>query len=180
MSLLHSWNSPVVNTRLFFFFFLIYWTFYHQTNFLSLRPCAVFRCQGKVEVLHIFCRTPEHWSRGRVRMQQSWCTRTDAVPFQSTHAMIEMGPCRPCCCYGARTPHKRMWGLWTPQAGTLNTHVIKRWWPWLGPLPDMATLDGRMCRTMWGLPFSMSPSKERWAEGTSLRLRTSSWHAGSR
>lgn len=44
----------------------------------------------------------------------------------------------------------------------------------------MAMLAGRMCRTMWGLPSSTSPSKGRWAEETSWKSRTSSWPAGLR
>lgn len=47
-------------------------------------------------------------------------------------------------------------------------------------LSDTDMLDGRMCRMMWGLPSSTSPSKERWAEETSWRSRTSFWPAGSR
>lgn len=43
-----------------------------------------------------------------------------------------------------------------------------------------ATLDGRMCRTTWGLPFSTSRSKGRWAEETSWRSKTSFWPADLR
>lgn len=43
-----------------------------------------------------------------------------------------------------------------------------------------ATLGGRMCRTTWGLPFSTSRSKGRWAEETSWRSKTSFWPADLR